>query len=149
MGDEPFASRLLAANKVYFLANLADPVLPVKIPGANFLHATLVSRVDFIGKNPDTAAKVVRSIRRTLQWIAAHTPEEVVAKLDIQDREERDSLLASLKKYPNLYSKDGRFSSRQLQETEQFFHASSHNDPAAKNLKIEAMIKDTWAGRRD
>ena len=149
LGDEPFASRLLAANKVFFLGNLADPAFRGKIPGTNFLHATVTTRPDIIDQEPEKVAMMVRCIRLTLQWIASHTAEEMIAKLDLSDQEERDSLLASLKKYPNLYSKDGRFSRRQLQETEQFFHASFRNDPLAQGLKVEAMIKDTWAGRRD
>lgn len=149
MGDEPFASRLLAENKVFFLANLADPAFQSKIAGANFLHATLLTRSELIDQEPEKVAKVVRCLRRTLQWIAAHTPEELVAKLDLQDQDELDSLLACLKKYPNLYSQDGRFSTRQLQESEQFFRASSRDDPAAQGLKVEAMVKDTWAERRE
>src|SRR5512140_987169 len=53
MGDEPFASRLAADSKVFFLANLADPATSGKIPGANFLHATLATRSDMIHDQPD------------------------------------------------------------------------------------------------
>ncbi|MBS4097132.1 MAG: ABC transporter substrate-binding protein [Sulfuricella sp.] len=149
MGDEPFASRLLAENKVFFLANLADPKTSEKIPGANFLHAALETREDVIAGDPQRVEKVAAILRRTLQWIAAHTPEQVVAALGFEDKEERDSMLASLKKYPHLYSKDGRLSTRQLHETERFFHGTSEGNPAAQELKVESMVVDKWAGKKD
>lgn len=149
MGDEPFASRLLAQKKVFFLANLADPATTAKIPGSNFLHAALVTRTELLENDPEKAASMTRMIRAALQWIASHRAEEIVEKLDIKDHEEREALLASLKKYPRLYSKDGRFSTRQLSETELFFHTTSRDNPAAQALKIESMIVDKWSGRRD
>ena len=149
MGDEPFASRLLAEKKVFFLANLAEPATTAKIPGAHFLHASLTTRADLIAGDPEKVARMVRIMRATLQWIASHRPEELVEKLDIKDQAERESLLASLKKYPRLYSKDGRFSTRQLGETEIFFHKSCSDNPACQALKIESMIMDKWSGRRE
>lgn len=149
MGDEPFASRLLAEKKVFFLADLTDPATTAKLPGANFLHATLETRADLIANEPKKVEKMVRIMRRSLQWIAAHTPEELVEKLDIKDKAEREALLGSLKKYPRVFSRDGAFSSRQLQETEKFFHGSSVGNPTAQALKVESMINDKWAGRRN
>jgi len=148
MSTEPFASRLLAEHKVHFLANLADPATAAKIPGAGFLHATLATRPELIANDPQKVAKMVRIVRRTLQWIASHTPEELVEKLDIRDQAERAALLDCLKKYPRLYSTDGRFSSKQLQETERFFRATAANHPAAQSLKAESVVADHWAGRR-
>ena len=149
MGDEPFASRLLAEKKVFFLADLTDPATTARIPGANFLHAALETRADLIESEPQKVAKMVRIMRRSLQWIASHTPEELVAQLDIEDGAERESLLASLKKYPRVFSRDGAFSSRQLQETELFFRGSAPDSPAAQALNVETMISDRWAGRRN
>ena len=75
MGDEPFASRLLAENKVFFLANLADPGIQKSIPGANFLHAALETRGELIRNEPEKVAKMVRMLRTTLQWMARQTPK--------------------------------------------------------------------------
>lgn len=148
MGDEPFASRLLEENRVFFLANLANPADSRRIPGAGFLHATLEARGETVRNAPQKVEKMVRILRRTLQWMASHRPEEIVDKLEIQDREEKASLLASLKKYPRLYSKDGRFSTAQLRETQNFFRESSDDNPAAKSLEIESIIVDRWSGRK-
>jgi len=143
MGDEPFASRLKAEGKVFFLANLADPATARGIPGANFLHATLETRDDMIARHPEEVARMVRIVRRTLVWMARHSPDEIVDALGVTDAEERRSLLYSLKTYPDLYSKDGRFSTRQLAETERFFRTASGSD-----LRLEEMVIDTWAGRK-
>jgi len=147
MGDEPFASRLLAENKVFFLANLTDPADARRIPGAGFLHAALETRGETLKNEPQKVEKMVRILRRTLQWMASHSPEEIVGKLDIRDSDEKRSLLASLKKYPRLYSPDGRFSTAQLRETQHFFRETSGANPAAKALEIESIIADRWAGR--
>lgn len=147
MGDEPFASRLAADGKVFFLAHLGEAETTKRIRGAKFLHAALETRGDMLRNEPQKVEKVVRMVRKSLQWIASHTPEELVAKLNITDTEERDSLLAALKQYPQAFSKDGKFSTGQLKETETFFRSTSTGNPQAENLRIESIINDTWAGR--
>ena len=149
MGDEPFASRLLSMKKVFFLVNLAEPTTAERIPGAGFLHAALTTRPDVLQENPRKVEKMVSVLRRTLQWITTHTPEQIVAALDIKKREERESLLKSLRKYHRVYSPDGRLSTKQLHETETFFRAVEHDNPAAQKLTVESMVVDKWAGRRE
>jgi NitT/TauT family transport system substrate-binding protein len=149
MGDEPFASRLAADGKVFFLANLADPATTRRIPGANFLHATLETRSDVIRESPEKVAKMVRMLKKSLAWMASHKPEEVADRLRITDPEERGALLLSLRKYPHAFSHDGKFSSRQLQETETFFRTTSEGNDNAQRLRIDSIINDKWAGRRE
>lgn len=149
MGDEPFASRLLAENKVFFLINLADSAASRKIPGANFLHAALAVREETLSGEPRKVETMVRILRRTLQWMASHSPEQIVAALGIADPEEKAALLASLKKYPRLYSRDGRLSARQLRETERFFHSTSEGNAAAQALKVGVMVANAWAGKKE
>jgi NitT/TauT family transport system substrate-binding protein len=148
MGDEPFASRLAADGHVFILTNLADPETTRKIPGAHFLHATLVTRSDIIRDSPQNVEKMVRMMVKSLHWIAKHTPEEVVDKLKVIDPEERASLLLALRKYPRVFSRDGRFSASQLKETEVFFRKTSEGSAKAQSLHIESIINDKWAGRR-
>lgn len=148
MGDEPFASRLAADGRVFFLANLADAATTRQIPGANFLHATLETRSDMIRDAPQKVAKMVRMMRKSLQWIAQHKPEEVVDQLKVTDPEERAALLGALRKYPRAFSRDGKFSSNQLQDTEVFFRQTSAGNVRAQSLSINSIIDDRWAGRR-
>jgi len=143
MGDEPFASRLQAENKVFFLLNLADPGDRRSIPGAGFLHAALVTRDEIIAKDPAKADKMVRVMKRTLAWMAAASPEEIADKAGVSDPEERRWLVSTLKKYPRMYSSDGRFSKKQLEETMRFFRESS---PENVSLRLGEMIADQWSG---
>jgi NitT/TauT family transport system substrate-binding protein len=148
MGDEPFASRLLADGQVFFLANLAEPETVKGIAGSNFLHAAIETRNDLIQHAPQKVEKMVRMLTRTLHWIATHRPEEIVDTLGVSDPDERNSLLLSLKKYPHAFSKDGKFSTAQLKETDVFFHAGNADNPKALALRIENMTDDRWAGRK-
>lgn len=147
MGDEPFASRLLAENRVFFLANLADPRVQKSIPGANFLHAALATRGDVIRNEPEKVEKMVRMLRATLEWMARQTPETIVDTLDIQDAEARQALLGALRTYRRAYSRDGRLSTRQLKETELFFRTTHERNAAAQALNVEQMVDSRWSGR--
>lgn len=147
VGDEPFATRLLADHKVYFLAHLARPETVKGIKGINFLHAALETRSDVIAKEPEKVEKIVRMMKKSLAWISAHTPEQVVDALGVSDQEERASLILSLKSYPKAFSRDGKFSAAQLKETNEFFHNDSDAPPAAKTLNVESMIDDRWVGK--
>jgi NitT/TauT family transport system substrate-binding protein len=147
MGDEPFATRLLAMNKVYILANLAEPETVRRIPGSYFLHAALETRKDVIEQAPNKVEKMTRMLRNTLQWIASHTPEEMVQKLELTDTDERAALLQALNKNHHAYSKDGSFSTHQLEETEKFFHSASEGNSTARALQLEDMVDDRWVGR--
>jgi NitT/TauT family transport system substrate-binding protein len=149
MGDEPFASRLRADNRVYFLMNLADPAAASKISGAGFLHAALATSPEVLEREPQKAEKMVAILRRTLRWIATHTPEQIAAALEIKNPQEKASLLAALRTYKRLYSPDGRLSSKQLKETELFFHKTAGDNPAAQRVTLESMVFDKWAGRKD
>lgn len=145
MGDEPFASRLLAEGKVFFLANLADPATATRVPGAGFLHAAVETREDMPRTHADAVARMVRIIQRTLAWMASATPQQIVEALAVPDAREREALLHSLAAYPRLYSRDGRFSTRQLDETEVFYRATSGD---GRTPRLADMVVDTWAGRK-
>lgn len=147
MGDEPFASRLLADRKVFFLANLADPATVKNIPGANFLHAALATRSDLIQSDPEKVAKMLRMLRKTLQWMAQQKPESIVDTLGVTDADERSALLGALQKYRRAYSADGHFSASQLRATEHFFRSTNAGNAPAQALAITSMVDDRWAGR--
>ena len=147
VGDEPFASRLLADKRVFFLAHLAQPETVKEIQGVNFLHAALETRSDMIAQEPEKVARMVRMVKKSLAWIGSHTPEQLVEALAIKDPEEREALLLALRKYPKSFSRDGRFSAAQLQETDLFFHSSLEQGGPGQALTIEQMVDDRWAGR--
>lgn len=149
MGDEPHASRMIEEKIAFPLIHLGDPETKRQYAGTGFLRGALIGRNDRLEKDPHKSELMVRIIQRTLQWMAEHTPEEIVSKLEIASTEESDRLIALFKKYPRQYSKDGKFSTSQLRETEIFFIDSQSGNPAAEKFRIEAMVVDRWAGRKD
>lgn len=145
LGIEPFASRLRDDGLVFFLFNLRDPGDAARIPGAGFLQASLQTRSDVLHNSPQKAEKMVATIRRTLEWMASHTPEQIIDALQIPDARVRTSLLNLLRQHPRLYSRDGKFSDRQVAETNRFYTAA--ND-SRKPIDFESMIDARWAGNK-
>lgn len=148
VGDEPFASRLQEDGKVFFLAHLAQPETVKGIKGVNFLHAALETRPDVIANEPEKVEKMVRMVKKSLAWIASHTPEQVVDALEVKDEDERTSLIRALKAYPKAFSRDGRFSTAQIKETDVFFQSSLEGGAPGHGLRFESLLNDRWAGRR-
>lgn len=143
---EPFASRLIDAGLVHPIVNFANPADAARIPGAGFLFAGLVTRRDFIEQAPAKVEKMVATVRRTLAWIATHTPEEIVAALKIDDADKRAALLKALRRYPHAYSRDAKFSQRQIAETQRYFDATKEGDEA--HIALDGMIDSRWAGTK-
>jgi NitT/TauT family transport system substrate-binding protein len=149
IGDEPHAT-YMAANKIAFpLVHLGDAQTARQYAGAGFLRGALIGRADQLEKDTRKAETMIRIVKRTLNWITTHTSEELVDALGISDPEERQKLVAALKKYPRQYSKDGAFSNKQLRETEIFFIDSQAGNPAAENFRIDSMIDARWVGKKD
>jgi NitT/TauT family transport system substrate-binding protein len=137
-------------NKIAFpLLHFGDTETRRLYSGAGFLRATLIGRRDRLAQDPKKSALMVKIIQRTLHWIAIHSPEEVVDKLGVSRPEDRARLVSLLATYPRLFSKDGKFSLRQLRETEIFFIDSQAGNPAAADFRIESMIVSNWAGRAE
>jgi len=146
LGDEPFASRLKEAGEVFFLTNLSNPADAAKIPGAAFLHAGVETRSDVIRDAPAKVEKMVAVVRRTLQWMATRSPQQIVDALGVSDDATRTSLIKTLGQYPRLYSPDGKLSARQIAETDTFYAASEGT--AGKTPRLADMTDDRWAGRK-
>jgi len=149
MGDEPHATRMIEQKTAFSLFHLGDPKTIGRYAGSGFLRGALIGRSDRIEQDSKKAEVMVRILSRTLQWIATHSAEEFAEKLDIKNADERARLVALFKKYPRQYSTDGKFSARQLNESEIFFRKSQAANPAASSFALESMIIDRWSGRKD
>lgn len=145
LGFEPAATRLAEAGLAYPLFNLGDPADAARVPGGGLLQACLQTRSDVLRDRPQRVEKMVAMLRRTLLWMAQHSPEETVNALGIADAETRDSLLKQLQRYPRLYSKDGKFSEAQLRETQLFYDAGKEQ---GRPVRVEEIIDARWAGRK-
>ncbi len=145
IGFEPFPGRLADEGLAHIVFDLANPRDAVRVPGAGFLLAGLVTRSDVIAQSPEKVGKVVAVVRRTLLWMAEHSPEEIVAALPEAAADKRAALVASLRRYPHQYSPDGRFSQRQIDETNRFFAATGSE---SKPVPLAAMLDARWAGSK-
>lgn len=145
MTDEPMASRMFAeriAYPIFSTANLQDAR---ETPGAGFLRATLIGREDRIQADPVGAERTVKVIKRVLEWMAVHTPDQIADQLGLKGAE-RATFIAVSQKYPRQYSRDAKFSAKQLAETEIFFRASEADNLSAQSFSVNTMVMDRWAG---
>lgn len=145
LGFEPVASRLQDAGLAYPLFNLGNPADAATIPGAGVLQGTLETRSDVLHDTPDKAKKMVAALRRTLEWMASHTPEQIVTALELSDAGTREALVRSLRQYPRHYNPDARFSKHQLRETEIFYAAT---EGARQPVDLRTVVDARWAGEK-
>jgi NitT/TauT family transport system substrate-binding protein len=147
MCDEPFGTRLVADKLAFQLYSTGNPADAKRTPGAGFLRATLIARRELADANPELAERMVKVVKRTLEWMTNHKPEEI-ADIFAMAGNERKSFLNVSQKYPRQFSRDGKFSTAQLRTTEIFFRASDRDNPHARDYAIDTMILDRWAGRK-
>jgi NitT/TauT family transport system substrate-binding protein len=70
--------------------------------------SVLYSKSDWVRANRDTAAKLARAILRTLQWMHAHSAEEIAGKTPKALRGEDDALyIQAVKNSMPMFSPDG------------------------------------------
>jgi len=145
MGDEPFATQLQQSKEAFVLADFHDLKQTRDLLGGLFLNACLTTRADMVAERPELVGKVVRTVARSLAWLAQKPAAEVVSALAIQEAAERETLLAVMLKHKRIFSPDGRFSAEQMASTERFLHATEPT-PAAQAFKLQSMINARWAG---
>jgi len=146
VGDEPFVTRLVRQRVAYALADFHDPQTTRKQLGGLFLNGMLATREDMMAVRPELVEKMVRTIKRTLVWIAAHKAEDMVEALNPGEPEERKTLLDVLRLRKNIYSPDGRISDEQLATVDRFLR-STEPAIAAQGLSVRSLVDARWAGR--
>ncbi|MBF0424443.1 MAG: ABC transporter substrate-binding protein [Magnetococcales bacterium] len=145
MAEEPFASAMIASGVAFSLVSLADEAPASTIPGSRFLHVTLATRPDTIAGEPTKIERMVRILRRSLTWIATHTPEEIVAHLPIPTPDEQNLFMLCLRQYPRMFSRNALFDAHQLRETERFFR---HANPERAPIQADGLIDPRWTAGR-
>ncbi len=147
MCDEPFATRLEDEGIAFKIFSTGDPQDAAANPGTGFLRAVLVTLQEHAETAPERCAAAVRMVQAALGWIAARSAQQFADALGMEGGE-RKALIAVTRAYPRQYSRDGRFSTPQLSETELFFRASNADLPQLADLRLGEMVIDRWAGRR-
>lgn len=143
MGDEPFASEIVAEGVAVKLADLYLPARSNELLGGPVVHAALATSEGVLARNPETVIKVLRMYDYTLQWIAQHTTEELLEKLtDLPGFvPEQQKLLASiLQRNQGMYPKNLAWDKRAVATTEQFFHSTAMKQ-SEKDLLFSDFVR--------
>jgi NitT/TauT family transport system substrate-binding protein len=75
---------------------------------ATYPSSVLYAKSDWIQANRGTTARLATAMLRTLQWMQAHTPEEITARTPKEFRGEGDALYAeAVKNSMPMFSPDG------------------------------------------
>lgn len=146
IGFEPFASQQQRAGKVFLLMDLHDLEQCRRHLGGLFLHSQLATREDMIRSRPETVERMVRVMRRTLQWIDSHSAEEITGLLRFDSPKDRAAMLGALKRHKAIFSPDGAFTEEEIRTAERFFREIHPGD--GRGGAFDGLIDSRWAGRR-
>lgn len=145
MGDEPFASEMVGKDEASILVDLYNPKTSSDLLGGPFVHAALATREDVFNQHPQIVIKMQRMFDRTLQWMALHTPEEIIGQLSRQpgfDERSSSALLGVLKRNPKMYPTQSAWDSQAIITTEKFFHTMA-NDEAEGKLPFSEFVRSS------
>lgn len=142
--EEPFLTGLQRKNAGFMISDFNTPGVREKIPGNGHLRATITTTAENLSKAPQQAETMVRMLNQSLEWLAKAKPREIVARLDIQDKDERLELIDVLARQHDMYAKDARFSHRQVEATAQFMHAAGIL--ADSSFDLNTLIASQFAG---
>jgi NitT/TauT family transport system substrate-binding protein len=108
-GFEPGVTRFLSRHpQGIILADARSPgALSNLIGSPVYPGAVLYSTAGWLNTVPEKARRLARAVRTALQWIHAHTPEEIMDKVPKRcTGEERNLYLEALRKSYEMYSPD-------------------------------------------
>jgi len=147
MGDEPFASKLIAQGSAYSLVNLMNDNEAKQWLGGVLLNAQLCSRSDTIRNNPERVALMIRILKRSLAWINEHSSEEIATRLGYKD-EDKAMLVSLLNRHKNAYSATGAFSNQEVHSTQTFFRAVNTQNSQSSQFEFNSFINSEWTGTK-
>ncbi|MDD5390677.1 MAG: ABC transporter substrate-binding protein [Gallionellaceae bacterium] len=145
--NEPAATLLEKHKLALRLVDLHDPAEAKAHLGGRFLYTQLATTTETLRDHPDKIRRMNTALRDSLRWIATHSAQDIVARLQLPEGEEKQSLETYLAAHKNIYSPDGAFSEEAARNSEAFFHAVSGDNPAAAQLRYRDFIDSRWSGR--
>jgi len=108
--------------------------------GDLWASGTLSARQEWLDRNPETARRLARAMRQSLEWIASHTPEEIHARLPESARsEDTASDIAVIAWGRPAYSKDGSMPKGAPEAMKRFLEATV---PAMRSANVD--LAATW-----
>lgn len=143
LGDEPFASELVAQGLAVRLADLYAPKQSSELLGGPIVHAALATREDVYAQHPETVRKVRRMFDLALRWMNTHTAREVVDKLAGQpgfDAADSRQLADILQRNQGMFPDRIDWDPRAVTTTERFFHSMANNAREA-DLPFSSFVR--------
>lgn len=140
--EEPYSASLVREGLGKLLASLNDPRNPVRVIGREHLRAVIVTTPDRVRAHPESVRAMAQMLSRSLRWIRAAAPADIVAQLQIADADQRADIVDALTRLPTPYSGDGDFSEAEVEATREFMRAVGITLPG--NADIRTLIDDRW-----
>ena len=138
--EEPFASQAVKQGIARFLMHEAASMKVVNEIG----HMRSVVSMAVEPRDAayeQRAALMVRMTQNALRWMRRHNAAQIVQALP--DAETRDEVLDVLRRYPNLFSPDGRFSNRTVTQAGTLL---AQLDKQVTPAELRTYIEPRWAG---
>lgn len=149
MGEEPFSSRMKEEGLIYILADLLDANAARQALGGPFLYVQVATRGGLMTQQPEKAKKMVAIMRRTLQWISTHSPDEIARALAGNDAESVRGNSAIIARVKPAFSPDGVFRREEVTTVERFFQTVFGDDPKTRALRMTDFIDARYAGWKE
>lgn len=149
MGEEPFSTRMKEEGLIYILADLLDANAARQALGGPFLYVQVATRGSLMTQQPEKAKKMVAIMRRTLQWISTHSPDEIAHALagnGAGSVRGNSSIIARVKP---AFSPDGVFRREEVTTAERFFQTVFGDDQKARTLRMTDFIDARYAGWKE
>lgn len=140
--EEPYSASLIREGLGKLLASLNDPRNPVRVIGREHLRAVIVTTRDRVRAHPESVRAMAQMLNRSLRWVRAAAPADIVAQLQIADADQRADIIDALTRLPTPYSGDGDFSEAEVEATREFMRAVGITLPG--NADIRTLIDDRW-----
>jgi NitT/TauT family transport system substrate-binding protein len=147
MGDEPFASELVAQGLAVRLADLYPQNQSSKLLGGSIIRAALSTREDVSVRYPQVVRKVQRMFERSLHWMSTHSAQEIVDKLANQpgfDAASRRLMGEILQSNNGIFPNRLTWDAQAVATTESFFHSMASN-PKESQLPFADFVRSVPA----
>jgi len=140
--EEPLAGTLVRKKIGLRLASLSSADALGGAGWTSHIRAVLACPREVIERQPQQVELMTAMLKRSLRWMRHKQPEDIVAKLGIEDVELSQDLADPIRRIPNLFSPDGRFKPAEVEASRQFLIETGSPLPAG--LRIRGLIADQW-----
>jgi NitT/TauT family transport system substrate-binding protein len=143
VSSDPMVSLMQSEGLIRIVADTRTPEGTQAVYGGPYPGGVVYLMPAFIEKNPRTVQAIVTAFVRALQWIAAHSPEEI-AKAMPEDYAlgNRDVYVRAIAASKAMYSPDGRFVAGAVETAHQVLKVF---DPAVAAATVDLSKTHTGA----